>query len=116
MSSFKVTVRSGPKVEHERFAAAGEAIDWVEARGRRLQDGADGRAVSLPLGRGFDPVQRVVARIEVAGPRRARAGIDVRGDGSAEGWTGGRLRRTVIEQRSGESAYDALRRSLEAAG
>ena len=94
-----------------RFDHLGSALSEIEDRGRALAAEADGRAVDLKLLRRVEPVQQVLARIELSGPRRLRAGIDVRGDGSVEGFTG-RLRRRLIEQRRGESPYDALRRAI----
>ena len=83
----------------------------LEREGRELERSADGRAEGGTLIRRLEPVQIVVARLELSGPGRLRVGVDVRGDGSSEAFTG-RLRRRVVEQRDGESAYDALRREL----
>ena len=55
---------------------------------------------------------QVAARGELKGPRGLRAGIDVRGDGSAEAWTG-RFAKQLIEQKKGEDAYAALRRATD---
>lgn len=69
------------------------------------------RGTAKALVREIEPVAQVAVRAEVAGPGGIRGGIDVRGDGSAEAWTG-RLRRAVVEQRPGEDAYAALSRVL----
>jgi hypothetical protein len=99
-------------VRNERFDALVEALDAIEARGRELERSAGTSAVGGRLIRRFAPVQQVIARLELSGPGRLRAGIDVRGDGSSEGFTG-RVRRKLIEQHRGESPYDALRRTLD---
>ena len=113
MRGYSLKTRSGARVERSRFAELGEALAALERRGEELQESADARAVDLKVGRRFEPVQQVVARIELAGPRRLRVGVDVRGDGSAEAWTG-RVRRRLIDQLPRESPYQALRRTLEA--
>jgi hypothetical protein len=106
-----LTTRAGAKVRKRRHAELAEALSDLEREGRQLEGSADGRAEGGTLMRRLEPVQIVVARLELSGPGRLRAGVDVRGDGSSEAFTG-RLRRRVLEQRSGESAYDALRREL----
>lgn len=80
----------------------------IEARLRGLGSDARREARSV-MGREFEPAQQVAARAEVSGPRRLRAGIDLRGDGSAQAWTG-RFVRRLIEVEPGEDAYGALRR------
>src|SRR5947208_14642446 len=108
MAGYRLKVRVGPRVERTRHDDLDTALRELEARAVELQSSARGRTVDLKIRR-FDPVQQVTARLELAGPRRLRAGVDVRGDGSVESWTGS-LRRRLIEQRRGESAVDALRR------
>ncbi len=111
MRAYRLTTRRGPKVERDRFAELDEALAALERRGQELQEQADARPIDLKVARKFEPVRQVSARLELAGPDRLRVGIDVRGDGSAEAWTG-RVRRKLIEQRPRESAYEALRRTL----
>ena len=54
----------------------------------------------------------MAARISLKGPG-ARGGVDVRGDGSVEAWTGG-CSKTVVEPEKDETVYAALRRVLGA--
>jgi hypothetical protein len=114
---YRLTVRTGPKVERQRFDALERALDALEERlapleGRSLRDTVDLRY------REFAPVAQVAARGEVAGPGRLfgaiRGGVDLRGDGSTEAYTG-RVRRRLVEQREGENAFAALRRALAGA-
>jgi hypothetical protein len=109
---YSLKTRIGARVQRERFDELGSVLDALESRGEELQAEANARTIDLRVGRTFEPVEQVYARLELAGRNRIRAGVDVRGDGSAEAWTG-RMRRTLIEQLPKESAYDALRRALE---
>jgi hypothetical protein len=96
------------KRRHERL---GDALEEVERIAGELADEVDTRPAGGVLIRRLDPVQQVVGRIELSGPGRLRAGVDVRGDGSCEAFTG-RVRRTLVDQRDGETAFAALRRVL----
>jgi hypothetical protein len=98
-------------VERERHPTLQAALQALEARLDGLARSERRRTAQL-LGRPYEPVRQVAARGEIAGPGRLRAGVDLRGDGSAEAYTG-RLRRRLVERRSGETAYEALRRALE---
>ena len=108
---YTVTIRAQPRTSKERFDTLDDALTAIEEGGRELAAGARERPVGGTLIRKIEPVQIVVARLELRGPGRLRAGIDVRGDGSSEAFTG-RVRRQLVEQRDGESAYEALRRTL----
>jgi hypothetical protein len=103
-------IRAASKVHRDRFADLASALDTLEQEVRALSQTERRATVDLRY-REFAPVSQVAARAELAGPGGLRAGVDLRGDGSVEAFTG-RLRRRVVEQRDGESPYDALRRVL----
>ena len=110
---YTLTVRSDARVRKQRHQELATALDELERIAGELADRADARPAGGTLIRRIEPVQQVVARVELSGPGRLRAGVDVRGDGSSEAFTG-RVRRKLVEQRGRESAYDALRRALRA--
>jgi hypothetical protein len=107
---YTVVVRSGGEVSKRRCSTLTEALKEIEREGRELAADAHERPQGGTLIRRLEPVQIVVARLELSGPRGLHAGLDVRGDGSSEAFVG-RIRRRVLEQRDGESAYDALRKA-----
>jgi hypothetical protein len=110
---YTLTVRSDARVRKERHGDLEDALDALERIAQELADGADARPAGGTLLRRMEPVQQVVARIELSGPDRLRGGVDVRGDGSSEAFTG-RMRRALVEPQGRESTYDALRRALSA--
>jgi hypothetical protein len=111
-----VKIRDGPTVTRERGASLADAIDLLEMRLTNLGDEAR-RERRRAFAREYEPVAQVSARGELSGPGRlrpsVRAGADVRGDGSVEAYRG-KVRRELVEQERGESAFDALRRVLGA--
>ena len=111
-AGFRLTVRVGPRVERSSHATLASAVDALDARLARERPS---RAPARLLAREIPPVGQVVARGEVAGPGGARGGIDLRGDGSREAWTG-RWRRTVVAPADGEDPVAALRRALAQRG
>jgi len=108
--AYRLTVRRRGRTERKRFGSLAEALTALEERLDELGP-RERRDTERALARELEPVQQVAVRGEIAG-RGVRGGIDVRGDGSLEAYTG-RWRRTLIAPEAGETAYDALRRSLE---
>ena len=74
---YTLTVRAGAKVRKHHHAGLDHALAALEEEGRALEQTADGRPEGGTLIRRLEPVQIVVARLELAGPRRIRAGVDV---------------------------------------
>lgn len=105
-----MTFRIGPQVEHERLETLDDALIAIEARLRAMM-GLQQRDSRSFLGREYEPGAQVAARAELKGPRGLRAGVDLRGDGSVEAWTG-RLGRRPIATEPGEDAFQALRRAM----
>jgi hypothetical protein len=111
-AAYRLTVRSRGAVKQERHPSLDAALTALESRLDALAREERRRATQV-LGRTYEPVRQVAARGEIAGPGRLRAGVDLRGDGSAEAFTG-RLRRRLVAAAPGETAYDALRRAVTA--
>jgi hypothetical protein len=113
--NWTLTVRNGPRVEHVHFDTLGETLDALEQRVEELAPGARRRALQIARRR-YDPARQVAVRAELTGPggvfARPRGGVDLRGDGSIEAYTG-RFKRGLVELRAGETPYAGLRRVLE---
>lgn len=112
--AWRLTLRAQGRVEKRTFPSQDEALDALEAECRAIATAGRRNAVTVAR-RTYEPIVQVQARAELRGPGRAAAGVDVRGDGSTEAYVG-RMRRSVVAQEKGESAYAALRRVLAADG
>jgi hypothetical protein len=114
MPTWRLTVRHGSRVERVSHESLDAALADLRSRVGELEPRARRDEVTF-LRRKIEPVSQVAARIEIAGPQRfvpaVQGGLDLRGDGSSEAYTG-RLRRRLIEPKKGENAVAALTRAL----
>jgi hypothetical protein len=105
--SWRITVRTGPKVERLRAQGAAEALDAVEMHGRAAAN-TERRAAVDTLVRQYAAGDQVATRVELKGPG-VNVGVDVRGDGGVQAWSG-RVRRRPLELEDDETPFEALRR------
>ncbi len=112
MANWTLKVRDGPRIERTQFADLDKALRALDRRIDELEPTSHREDVHL-LKRKIDAARLVSVRFELFGPGRFmpafRGGIDLRGDGSMEAFTG-RSRRTLIDQGKRESPVQALRR------
>ena len=107
--SWRVTVRTGPKVQKLRADTLDEALELLETETRVAANTTRRGTIDVKVRR-FEPEDQVATRVELRGPG-ARAGFDVRGDGSVQAWTG-RVRRRLVEPEGDETVFEALRRQI----
>ncbi len=108
-ADWRLTIRHGPKVAKSAHGSLAAAVDALRGGLAAARD--EQRAPVKVLSREYAAISQVIARGELRGPDRRRGGVDVRGDGSAEAWTGG-WRRAVVSPEPGETPYDAVLRAL----
>lgn len=110
MSTYKLTLRAGARVHTERHGDLALALAALRDHADELSATADNRVRGGRLMRRFEPAQQVIGRVEIKGGGMG-CGVDVRGDGSVEAFTG-RLGRTLVHQHPDESPFQALAREL----
>jgi hypothetical protein len=108
--SWQVVLRSGPAVHKYKAASLEDALELLETETRVAANTERRPEIDVRV-RQFSPADQVAARAELRGPG-ARAGFDVRGDGSVQAWTG-RVRRRLVEHEGDETVYEALRRAVQ---
>lgn len=113
MPNWKLTVRHGSDVSHQRFDDLDEAV--AAMRERALAIRAEGSVEAASMLRDFAPADQVHARLQLAGNRLLRksvAGIDVRGDGTFVPFRGG-VTRQELDPTTYATPFDAVRETLE---
>lgn len=113
MGAWKLTVRHGPDVSHEKFDDLDEAV--AEMRRRALAIRSEGPARPVSMLRRFRPEDQVHARLQLSGGGRLlggkTAGVDLRGDGTFVPYRGA-LRRKELDPTDYDTPFDVVRETL----
>lgn len=110
---WKLTVRSGAKVDHAGFDDLAEAVARMRERALRIRAEAPPKTANLL--RTFKPEDQVQGRLELSGRgllRKPVAGVDVRGDGTFVPYRGG-MQRKELDPSDHDTPFDLVRETLE---
>lgn len=113
MAGYRLTVRHGPRVEHEDFEDLEAAIEALRLRAEEVR--GEGRLDAVNAIREYEPERRVAARLQLTSGgwlRGREAGVDVMGDGALVAYAGA-IRRRQLDAGQGRSAFEAVRKELE---
>jgi hypothetical protein len=108
-----MTVRNGPAVSRVKFDDLDQALDAVRERVEAIA--ADPPLEQVKAIRDYDPEQLVKARVELTGKgllSPPTAGIDIRGDNSLLGFSGG-VTRKPLDGETAEQIVDSMRENLQ---
>jgi hypothetical protein len=114
VSGWKLTIRHGSDVDHERFDDLGTAV--AAMRERALAIRSEGPLRPVESLRDFAPGDQVHARLELSTGglfRKSAAGVDVRGDGTFVPFKGG-VKREELDPTHHDTPFDLVRETLEA--
>jgi hypothetical protein len=112
MARYRLTIRHGPQVAHERFDDLDEAVTAMKRQTQLIRQ--DGPLEEISVIREYGPGQRVHARLELRSGgllRRREAGMDLMGDGTLVPFVGV-IRKEPLELPDGASPFDAVRAAL----
>jgi hypothetical protein len=112
MAKYRLTVRHGSKVTHERFDDLDAAIAALEEGAKDVR--REGPLKEVSAIRDYGPEQLVHARLELSRGGRLRgrgAGLDVMGDGALVPYVGV-VRKRRLEPEGRQSPFDAVRAAL----
>lgn len=112
MARYRLTVRHGPEVAHERFDDLDEAVAAMKRQTQVIRQ--DGPLEEINAIRDYGPGQRVHARLELSSGRlfnRREAGMDLMGDGTLVPFVGV-IRKEPIELSDRDSPFDAVKAAL----
>jgi hypothetical protein len=113
VATYKLTVRSGPRVDREKFEDLDAAITALEERAKEIR--SQGPLSERSFVRQFDPADQVAGRVELTTSGLLRrgldAGVDVMGDGRYVAFRGG-FGREEIDHGDG-SPFKAVRKVFQ---
>jgi len=112
MAKWRLLIRHGSRVSHERFDDLEAAIAAMETKTREIR--REGPLDEVKAIRDYEPGQLVHARLELSSGglfRGREAGLDVMGDGALVPYVGV-VRKRRLAPGGGESPFDAVRAAL----